>query len=198
MFVELILVAAIILVLNFFGVGNLTSITGVLVSAGLAVGSVFLFVLTVRFLASYVSEEFFNFSSWSGAKAPVPGKDIPPKVPRDASLDFLRKRAALWPKDLGASRDLAEAFVKNGYHELAIRERQRYLALAGDQLTVEEYTTVVYRIADSHQVQGRVEEAAQILGLIQKKWPSSSQADFAQQRIDNLLGNQVSPQIVSH
>lgn len=189
MLIELLIVGVVMTFLHSMGWVDLSSVTG-LATALLSMAVIFVgcFVIFQWFLGK-VTDSFFGFGTWKNTRAPIVGRDIPPRLPANPTLDLLRQRASKWPADLGASRDLADQLVKLGHHNLAIQERQRFLNENKNQLQPREVCAIRYRIADSLVALGKKLEAAEILRSIVQEFPKSAEAQMASQRMHILLDN---------
>jgi hypothetical protein len=196
MFLELFLVAGLVMFLNHMGVVNVSSPVGILVTLATIIFSFMAFYLIVKLLTNIVTEQMFGVSKWGGSRAPIVGRDTPPRLPANPTLDLLRKRAHQWPNDLGASRDLADGLARGGFHHLANAERHRFLNSHRKTLEPATIATILYRIADSLLTQGQPEEAARQLQTIIRDFPGSREAELAQIRINNILDNANSRQVV--
>jgi len=188
-FIELVLVAGLVMVLNSMGVVDFNSFQGMAMTLLTVVVGFIVFGVMVRLASGFVAEEFFGFSKWRGGKAPVVGLDIPPRLPPNPGLNLLRNRAAKWPSDPGASRDLADGFARLGHHRLAIQERERFLQLQSSGLTPEALITILYRITDSYLALGEKEKAVETLQRVTRLFPNTHIGELATIRIHNILDN---------
>jgi hypothetical protein len=189
MFIEILLVMGLVAVLNHLGIVDFTSFTGIALTLLTVLTGFAFFLLVARILSVWAADHMFGLSSWTASRAPIVGRDIPPRLPPNPTLDLLRKRVEKWPNDLGASRDLADALARQNHHHLAIQERRRFLQQNRKNLEAATLATIMYRIADSLVAIKQTSQAVEALKEIGQAFPQSREAEIAAERIQYLLDN---------
>jgi hypothetical protein len=188
MFIELLVVGAILMYLYSVGFLDFGSPYAILISVGIVLVAGGLGFLFTHFVARRLVDGLFGFDAWSPRKRPetspldrLRGEGIPGEM-----IPALERLTQEIPRDAELSRKLCDQYMDVGMVEKFVAEKLRILEVG--KLSREEICSICNRLADVFQEQAEWNRAVEYLHMIEEKYPDSVEAHNASRRIEVLLG----------
>lgn len=180
MFIELLIVAAILLYLNTLGILSFDSPYAIAVSIAVLVTVGSISFLVTHWIASKIVDSLFGFGSWSPKELPKRDKVEEFHGPAD-NIEWLEAQIRLQPENTALSIRLSDLYQKRGMVDEYVAERLRIVATA--KLTAPEMANILNRLADLELDRDRPEIAVAHLELIANKHPATTEGRNALTRI---------------
>jgi hypothetical protein len=183
MFIELLVVGAILMYLYSVGFLDFGNPYAIFISIGITVVVSAVAWAVTHFIARRLVDGLFGIDSWSG-RAREPRASVPGLSPGDnpaLQIPVLEKLAKEVPQDAEFSRRLAQAYWDAGMK--AEYERERLRILREGKLSREETCHIYNRLADLAVERGNHAHAEELLQAICDKYPDSVERHNAARRI---------------
>ena len=172
MFIELLIVAAVLLYLNTLGILGFDSPYAIAISIAVIVTvGTFSFMVT-HWIASKVVDSLFGFGSWSPKEPSKRDKVQEFHGPAD-NIEWLEAQIKRQPENTALSKRLSDLYQERGMVDEYVAERLRIVAVA--KLTAPEMANILNRLADLELDRDRPEIAVAHLELIANKHPATTE-----------------------
>jgi hypothetical protein len=185
MFIELLIVAAILMFLNAKGYLDFNSPNAIGLSVTIVLGVVGVTYVLWYFVARGVVDSLFGFGSW------VPRRPLRSSLTSQAGpaiaddrFEELKKAAKKSPQDPDISRQLAEQLLKRGMTDEFVTEKLRMAK--SPLLSTAEKCAIFNRLTDVSIQKGANDEALDYLNQIVKSFPNTAEAENAKVRIHRI------------
>lgn len=180
MFIEILVVGAILMYLYARGWLDFSSPWAVAFSIAIALVAVAVSIVTTTLFSRWVVNGLLGFGNVP-AKKPVPKGPDPLKM---KDLTSLERAAALNPKDPDVSKRLADRYLSCGLVDKFIAEKLRILEVCS--VKPEEKCTIYHRLADIEIARNRPDAAIPYLEKVVELFAGMEEAHNAKCRIRNL------------
>lgn len=184
MFIELLVVAAVLLYLNSVGLIDFSNPYAVAISVSLVLTLGAISFAVTHYFARAITDSLFGFGSWN-PKPRKPEKRVEGSM---ESIPWLEEQLKKTPENTALSKTLCERYLKEGRTEEYIAEKQRIVRAA--KLPAGEAAMIYNRIADLRLDAGMREAAIEALAEIQKQFPGTNEASNARVRA-NVIKNSI-------
>lgn len=181
MFIELLIVAAVLLYLNSLGIVSFDSPYAMAISIAILVFIGTISWLVTHYIARSLVDGLFGFGSWTPKAKPTKKQEF--GGPAD-SIEWLEQEIVKEPSNVELSKHLSRLYLQENRYEAFAAERLR-IAKQGN-LTVPEIAAIYNRLADMEIDHKQPEGAVKLLQEFKEAHPETPEARNAQVRIGVL------------